>query len=48
MIALRVKKYCSEKLQKYKVPMKVSVVNNKQYSERFKKKRGQEDCRQEN
>ena len=31
------KKHCAQKLQNYKVPVKVQVVSEKQYSERFKK-----------
>jgi len=37
--SIRLRKYCSTKLQNYKVPVKVRVVNGKQYSERFKKSR---------
>jgi len=35
----RVKNHCREKLQAYKVPARIKIVNEKQYSERFKKKR---------
>jgi acyl-CoA synthetase (AMP-forming)/AMP-acid ligase II len=35
----RLKKYCSGKLQSYKIPIKVNIVDEKQYSERFKKVR---------
>jgi acyl-coenzyme A synthetase/AMP-(fatty) acid ligase len=35
----RVKIYCREKLQAYKVPARIKIINEKQYSERFKKKR---------
>lgn len=38
----RLKKYCINRLQKYKVPIKVIIVSEKQYSERFKKKRFKE------
>jgi len=33
----RLKKYCSSKLENYKVPVRVKIVNKKQYGERFKK-----------
>ncbi len=33
----RLKRYCSERLQNYKVPIKVAVVNERQHSDRFKK-----------
>jgi acyl-CoA synthetase (AMP-forming)/AMP-acid ligase II len=33
----RLKKYCRERLNSYKVPIKVTVVNEKQHSDRFKK-----------
>ena len=36
---MRLKKYCSKKLQNYKVPVKIKVVKDKQYSERYKKNR---------
>jgi acyl-coenzyme A synthetase/AMP-(fatty) acid ligase len=36
---LQVKKYCQEKLQSYKVPVKIFIDNQNQYSERFKKVR---------
>ena len=35
--ASRLKKFCREKLETYKVPVKVKIVNEKQYNERFKK-----------
>ncbi|MCH7535254.1 MAG: hypothetical protein IH948_05845 [Bacteroidetes bacterium] len=35
----QIKKHCKERLQSYKVPVKVNIVDYKQYSERFKKKR---------
>lgn len=34
---LRVKKYCREKLENYKIPRKIFLLEEKQYSERFKK-----------
>tara|TARA_B110000495_G_C23034634_1_gene617453 strand:- start:2160 stop:3512 length:1353 start_codon:yes stop_codon:yes gene_type:complete len=37
----RVKTYCLERLQKYKVPIKVSISYEGQYSDRFKKKRNE-------
>jgi len=37
--AMRLKKYCRRRLESYKVPIKVKVVYEKQYSERFKKVR---------
>jgi len=37
--SLRLKKYCREKLENYKVPVKVIVIDETQYTERFKKKR---------
>ncbi len=33
----RLKKFCRERLQNYKVPVKVQIVESKQYSERYKK-----------
>ena len=38
LIAL-VKQHCREKLQKYKVPVRVNVVSEQQHTERFKKSR---------
>lgn len=38
LIAL-VKQHCREKLQKYKVPLRVNVVTEQQHTERFKKSR---------
>jgi acyl-CoA synthetase (AMP-forming)/AMP-acid ligase II len=38
LIAL-VKRHCREKLQKYKVPLRVSIVTEHQHTERFKKSR---------
>lgn len=36
---IRLKNFCREKLQSYKIPVKVSIVDETQYSERFKKSR---------
>jgi len=38
----RLKKFCRERLQSFKVPVKVEVVDSKQYSDRFKKIRSSE------
>jgi len=35
--SFRLKKHCRERLQNYKVPRKISFVDEQQYSERFKK-----------
>ena len=35
----RLKMYCSERMKKFKVPVKVYISNEKHYTERFKKKR---------
>lgn len=35
----QLKAYCRDRLQPYKVPVKVKIVNDQQYSERFKKLR---------
>ena len=35
----RVKRHCREKLQKYKVPLRVNIVTEQQHTERFKKSR---------
>jgi long-chain acyl-CoA synthetase len=35
----RVKQHCREKLQKYKVPLRVNVVTEQQHTDRFKKSR---------
>jgi long-chain acyl-CoA synthetase len=37
--ALRLKRHCRERLKSYKVPVKVEVSSDQQYSERFKKTR---------
>ena len=34
---LRLKKFCRERLESYKIPVKVKVIDEKQHSERFKK-----------
>jgi len=41
LFSLRLRKYCSAKLQNYKVPVKINFIDSeeKQYSERFKKNR---------
>ena len=36
---IRLKKYCREKIEEYKVPVKVFVNSSQQHSERFKKVR---------
>jgi acyl-CoA synthetase (AMP-forming)/AMP-acid ligase II len=33
----RLKEYCKERLQNFKVPVKVNIMNERQYGERFKK-----------
>lgn len=38
-ISMRVKEYCRKKLQNYKVPVKVVLIDKKQHSERYKKMR---------
>ena len=38
-LALRVRKHCRNKMQSYKVPVKVHIVDTLNYGERFKKKR---------
>lgn len=35
----KLKKFCREKMQSYKVPVKVKVIDDKQHNERFKKMR---------
>jgi long-chain acyl-CoA synthetase len=35
----RLKKYCKGRLQDYKIPIKIKIVHEKQYSDRFKKMR---------
>ena len=34
---IRLKKYCSGRLVNFKIPVKVKIVDNQQYGERFKK-----------
>jgi len=36
---LRLKKYCAEHMARYKIPVKIQFVEEKQYSDRFKKMR---------
>ena len=36
---MRLKKYCHKRLENYKVPVKVEIIGERQYSERFKKVR---------
>ena len=38
-LAIRVKKHCRERLERFKVPVKVEVVEGSQHGERFKKMR---------
>jgi len=38
-LAARVKAFCRERLQPFKVPVKVSIIGDRQYSDRFKKTR---------
>lgn len=35
----RIKRYCAERLERYKVPLKIELVTEPQFSERFKKRR---------
>ncbi len=35
----KLKKFCSLRLQKYKIPIKIKITNENQYNERFKKNR---------
>jgi acyl-coenzyme A synthetase/AMP-(fatty) acid ligase len=37
--ALRLKMYCKKKLQPFKIPVKITIDNEQQFSDRFKKKR---------
>ena len=39
LIINQIKKYCRERLQNYKVPVKVNIITEHQYNERFKKVR---------
>ena len=38
-LASRLKKYCRDRMDNYKVPVRITVVNEKQHNERFKKVR---------
>ena len=38
-LVARVKQHCREKLQRYKVPLRVNIVTEQQHTERFKKSR---------
>ena len=38
-LTLRIKKYCKDRMQNYKIPVKVYIVDTLDYGERFKKKR---------
>jgi long-chain acyl-CoA synthetase len=38
-LAVRIKKHCSERLQRFKVPVKVELVQGSQHNERFKRVR---------
>ena len=38
-IISHLKKYCRKRLQNYKVPVKIKIVGEEQYSNRFKKVR---------
>jgi acyl-CoA synthetase (AMP-forming)/AMP-acid ligase II len=38
-LAARVKAFCRQRLQLFKVPVKVSIIEDRQYSDRFKKTR---------
>ena len=35
--AMELKKYCQQKLEKFKVPVKVTFVDEEQFGDRFKK-----------
>ena len=35
----RLKKFCKERLNSFKVPVKIRIIENEMYSERFKKDR---------
>ena len=37
LVTIRLKKYCRKRLQSFKVPVKIHIIDKKQYSERFKK-----------
>ena len=34
---VQLKRYCKEKLQSFKVPVKIKIIDKHQYSDRFKK-----------
>lgn len=38
-LAARIKRHCAERLERYKVPLKIELVTEPQFSERFKKRR---------
>lgn len=38
----RLKQYCSQRLDRYKIPVKVRITEHAQYSERFKRMRGEQ------
>ena len=38
----RLKQYCSQRLDRYKIPVKVRITEHVQYSERFKRMRGEQ------
>ena len=35
--SLRIKKYCKDRLERFKIPVRITIHDNKQYSKRFKK-----------
>ena len=39
IINKRIKKYCSERMRSYKVPVKITITDEKLYGDRYKKKR---------
>ena len=41
IINKRIKKYCSERMRSYKVPVKITITDEKLYGDRFKKKRNE-------
>ena len=41
IINKRIKKYCSERMRSYKVPVKITITKDKLYGDRFKKKRNE-------
>jgi|TARA_B100001964_G_scaffold238100_1_gene302997 acyl-CoA synthetase (AMP-forming)/AMP-acid ligase II len=42
-LSIALKKFCRERLQAFKIPVKVEIVDKKQHSKRFKKLKRQED-----